>query len=60
MICHGPCHQGRVKCPTPHACEIQDEDPDFYGFDWWRGIIVDGLLVLALTTGIVVLVLAIA
>ena len=19
--CHGPCHQGKVPCPTPEACE---------------------------------------
>jgi hypothetical protein len=24
--CHGPCHQGRAKCPTPHACERPDDD----------------------------------
>lgn len=25
--CHGPCHQGRVACPTPEACErpVADE-----------------------------------
>lgn len=21
LVCHGPCHQGRVPCPTPEACE---------------------------------------
>lgn len=20
-VCYGPCHQGRVPCPTPEACE---------------------------------------
>lgn len=23
-MCHGPCNQGRSKCPTPEACEIAD------------------------------------
>lgn len=22
--CNGPCHQGRVPCPTPEACELAD------------------------------------
>lgn len=24
--CHGPCEQGRKACPTPEACELQDDD----------------------------------
>lgn len=24
--CHGPCHQGRLPCPTPHACERPEND----------------------------------
>ena len=23
--CNGPCHQGRLMCPTPDACEQEDE-----------------------------------
>ena len=22
--CHGPCQQGRLPCPTPDACELQE------------------------------------
>lgn len=25
MECHGPCQQGRLPCPTPHACERPDD-----------------------------------
>lgn len=21
IVCHGPCKQGKVPCPTPEACE---------------------------------------
>jgi hypothetical protein len=23
--CHGPCQQGRLRCPTPEACELPPE-----------------------------------
>jgi len=28
--CHGPCHQGRVPCPTPEACERPDNTEDTF------------------------------
>lgn len=37
--CTGPCQQGRVTCPTPEACEI--EEPNFYGQEHWRVFFVD-------------------
>jgi hypothetical protein len=41
--CKGPCEQGRHACPHPQACELADE-PDFYGRDWFRGVVIDALL----------------
>jgi hypothetical protein len=26
QCCQGPCEQGRKACPTPQACEIDDDD----------------------------------
>lgn len=25
-ICHGPCQQGRLRCPCPDACELSEPD----------------------------------
>jgi hypothetical protein len=36
-MCSGPCHQGRNKCPVPHACCIHDDDSIV---DKWASAIV--------------------
>lgn len=46
--CNGPCQQGRVPCPTPEACEVEVEEPMFYGRQWLREAVYDAALVLAL------------
>lgn len=32
--CTGPCQQGRLPCPTPDACQV--EEPNFYSREHWR------------------------
>lgn len=47
--CMGDCHQGRLPCPTPQACELpEDNDVDPLSFSW--------LLVAVALVGIAVLV----
>lgn len=48
-VCHGPCQQGRLPCPTPEACEVEEE-PDFYGREHWLDI-VQGAVVAAVVAG---------
>jgi hypothetical protein len=31
--CHGPCEQGKKKCPCPTACEVEDS-LDFIPSTW--------------------------
>ena len=47
--CHGPCHQGRVPCPTPAACERPDNDEST-----WR-LLGQAFLAVVLAAVIVVL-----
>ena len=35
--CHGPCEQGRRKCSTPWACEVEPEEPK----RWWDAPVSD-------------------
>lgn len=44
--CHGPCEQGRLPCPTPEACEV--EEPVFYGRQHWRETMADVIFVAAI------------
>lgn len=50
--CSGPCNQGRIPCPTPGACEVQE--PDFYGREHWLDI-VQGVVVVAALAGSAIL-----
>ena len=43
MSCTGPCNQGRKKCPTPNACELDDYQCSY------TGMVVDVFLAAALT-----------
>ena len=40
--CYGPCEQGRRKCPTPEACQVEVEEPD----RWWDVIVSDTAIAL--------------
>lgn len=54
--CHGPCHQGRAPCPTPHACERPDDEPNPYRLStiFLAGVCVVSTLVLAaITLGVI-------
>ena len=42
--CHGPCQQGRLPCPTPGACEVDEEEPSFYGREHWIELLTDAAL----------------
>jgi hypothetical protein len=33
-----------VSCPTPEACEIEVEEPSFYGREHWRDMLTDAAL----------------
>ena len=52
-VCHGPCWQGRLPCPAPEACEVEEE-PDFYGREHWLDI-VQGVVVVAVLAGSAIL-----
>lgn len=48
MNCTGPCQQGRLKCPTPAACMI-DEPETTHG-----SLVLDALLAVVLVVVVVV------
>ena len=54
--CNGPCQQGRVPCPTPEACEVDAEEPNFYGRQYWCEVLTDA----ALTACVAALVMLVA
>lgn len=59
--CNGPCQQGRLPCPTPEACEVDVEEPSFYGREHWRETLTDAALtacVAALVTVVAVVVVS--
>jgi hypothetical protein len=33
-----------VSCPTPEACEVDAEEPSFYGREHWREVLTDAAL----------------
>lgn len=43
MSCNGPCMQGRKRCPTPAACELDDFERSYIG------MVGDVVLAVALT-----------
>lgn len=53
--CNGPCQQGRLPCPTPEACEVDVEEPSFYGREHWRETLTDAALT-ACAAGLVMVV----
>lgn len=55
--CHGPCEQGRLPCPTPEACEVEEE-PKFYGRQQWRESLVDAIFAAAICSVLMVAVVA--
>ena len=58
-VCNGPCQQGRVSCPTPEACEVDAEEPNFYGREYWREVLTDAALT-ACIAGLVMLAAVVA
>lgn len=54
--CNGPCNQGRLPCPTPEACEV--EEPEFYGRAHWRETMVDAIFAAAICAVVMVAVVA--
>lgn len=52
--CNGPCQQGRLPCPTPEACEVDEEEPSFYGREHWLDI-VQGVVVVGALAGAAIL-----
>lgn len=53
--CNGPCQQGRLPCPTPEACEVDEEEPSFYGREHWKEVLTDAALT-ACAAGLVMVV----
>lgn len=51
--CTGPCQQGRQACPTPEACELEAEEPDFYGRAHWLDLVCDAALAGALAGAVI-------
>lgn len=49
-VCNGPCQQGRLPCPAPEACEVDKDEPSFYGREHWLDI-VQGAVVVVVVAG---------
>jgi len=60
MNCAGPCDQGRLPCPCPHACGIAGADDDPPQHDMVRVVLQDLGISIALVAAVAVVVLVVA